>query len=130
MDTLIVVCSIVYVIAALFLCFVVLIQKGEGGGLGGAFGGGAVDTAFGAKADMTWKRATAVAAALFLILAIFLSVMQNHQKKRSVTADVNKNDPGISDPDGDEGGSEEGGSEEGGTEEGGSEEGGSGDGDE
>ena len=113
MDTLIVVCSIVYVISALFLCFVVLIQKGEGGGLGGAFGGGAVDTAFGAKADMTWKRATAVAAALFLILAIFLSVMQNHQKKRSVTADVNKNDPGISDPNGDDGGSDEGDSDDG-----------------
>lgn len=99
MNTLIVLCSIVYVIAALFLCFVVLIQKGEGGGLGGAFGGGAVDTAFGAKADTTWKKATAVAAALFLILAIFLSVMQNHQKGRSVTAQ-NPNAPGVSNPDG------------------------------
>ena len=107
MDTLIVVCSIVYVISALFLCFVVLIQKGEGGGLGGAFGGGAVDTAFGAKADMTWKRATAVAAALFLILAIFLSVMQNYRMKRSVTASKTKNDAGLSVPDGEEGAGEE-----------------------
>ncbi|MCA8924360.1 MAG: preprotein translocase subunit SecG [Planctomycetes bacterium] len=108
MDTLIVVCSIVYVIASLFLCFVVLIQKGEGGGLGGAFGGGAVDTAFGAKADMTWKRATAVCAALFMILAIFLSVMQNYRMKRSVTASKNKNDPGLSVPDDEKGAGGEG----------------------
>src|SRR5256885_191760 len=64
--------SAVYIIACLFLIFVVLIQKGEGGGLGGLAGGGAGDGAFGAKADMTWKRATGVAAALFVGLSLVL----------------------------------------------------------
>jgi preprotein translocase subunit SecG len=74
--------SAVYIIACLFLIFVVLIQKGEGGGLGGLAGGSAVDTAFGAKADMTWKRATAVAAGLFVVLALLLGVLE---RPRSVT---------------------------------------------
>lgn len=79
--------TVVYVIACLFLVFVVLIQKGEGGGLGGAFGGGAVDVAFGAKADMTWKRATAVCATIFMTLAMVLGVMHHQMDKRSLAAE-------------------------------------------
>jgi preprotein translocase subunit SecG len=75
--------SAVYVIACLFLIFVVLIQKGEGGGLGGLAGGGAVDTAFGAKADMTWKRATGVAAFIFVTLSLVLGILE---RPRSATA--------------------------------------------
>src|SRR5687767_7698311 len=84
MYAMMVVLTIIYVIACSFLCFVVLIQKGEGGGLGGAFGGGAVDVAFGAKADMTWKRATAVCAAIFMILAMFLGVLHHRLDRRSI----------------------------------------------
>ena len=76
MDILTTVLTVIYVFCCFFLIFVVLIQKGEGGGLGGAFGGGAVDVAFGAKADMTWKRATAAAAALFIILAVTIGILQ------------------------------------------------------
>ena len=86
MTVLVVFLSIVYVIACCFLTFVVLIQRGEGGGLGGAFGGGAVDVAFGSQADMTWKRATAVAAALFMVLAIALGIIANHRNRASVAA--------------------------------------------
>lgn len=68
--------SAIFVISCFFLIFVVLIQKGEGGGLGGLAGGTAVDTAFGAKADMTWKRATWVAAGLFIGLALVLGVLK------------------------------------------------------
>jgi len=88
MTVLYVLFSIVFILSSFFLLFVVLIQKGEGGGLGGAFGGGAVDTAFGAKADMTWKRATAVAAALFMILSIALGIMDNYGE-RSLTQQTN-----------------------------------------
>jgi preprotein translocase subunit SecG len=74
--------SALFILVCLFLIFVVLIQKGEGGGLGGLAGGSAVDTAFGAKADMTWKRATFVAAMLFIVLALTLGVLK---RPRSTT---------------------------------------------
>ena len=90
MYALMVVLTVIYVIACLFLCFVVLIQKGEGGGLGGAFGGGAVDVAFGAKADMTWKRATAVCAAIFMLLAMFLGVLHHRLDQRSIAEDAER----------------------------------------
>lgn len=90
MYGLMVVLTIIYVIACLFLCFVVLIQKGEGGGLGGAFGGGAVDVAFGAKADMTWKRATAVCAAIFMLLAMFLGVLHDRLDRRSLAEEAQR----------------------------------------
>lgn len=90
MYTMMVVLTVVYVLACLFLCFVVLIQKGEGGGLGGAFGGGAVDVAFGAKADMTWKRATAVCAAIFMLLAMFLGVLHDKLDRRSLAEDAQR----------------------------------------
>lgn len=86
MEIIFIVLTVIYVFCCLFLGFVVLIQKGEGGGLGGAFGGGAVDQAFGAKADMTWKRATAVAATLFMVLAIALGIMQSKLNQRSIAA--------------------------------------------
>lgn len=76
--------SAVFVIVCLFLIFVVLIQKGEGGGLGGLAGGAGVDTAFGAKADTTWKRATAIAAGLFMVLTLVLGVIK---RPHSVTKD-------------------------------------------
>lgn len=68
--------TFVYCVVCLFLIFVVLIQKGEGGGLGGFVGGGAVDVAFGAKADTTWKRATAIAAGLFVVLTLVLGIVK------------------------------------------------------
>ncbi len=88
MEVVSTVLTIVYVTCCLFLGFVVLIQKGEGGGLGGAFGGGAVDVAFGAKADMTWKRATAVAASLFMILAVVLGILDQQIHDKSLAEDT------------------------------------------
>jgi len=63
----------------LFFCFImimlVLIQKGRGGGLSGAFGGGGGNTAFGAKTGdvLTW--ATSIVFALFVILAVVLNLV-------------------------------------------------------
>ena len=85
--------SAVFVIVCLFLIFVVLIQKGEGGGLGGLAGGAGVDTAFGAKADTTWKRATAIAAGLFMVLTLVLGVVK---RPHSVTKD---RDSAVAPPD-------------------------------
>lgn len=60
----------------LFVCalltLVVLLQRGDAGGIGAAFGGGGGDTAFGVKADTTWKKTTAYLAGAFFVLAIIL----------------------------------------------------------
>ena len=91
MQTLNVLLTMVYVFCCLFLAFVVLLQKGEGGGLGGLSGSsGAVENAMGSKANMAMKKATAWAAGLFMILAIVLGVVSNqlhNPKNKNFSAD-------------------------------------------
>ena len=66
---------VLFVIVCLFLILLVLIQKGRGGGLAGAFGGAGGNTAFGAKTGdvLTW--ATSIVFGIFLLLAIVLNLM-------------------------------------------------------
>lgn len=105
MSVLVFLLSAIYVLACLFLIFVVLIQKGEGGGLGALGGGGGVESAFGAKADMTWKRATFVAAGIYVCLALLLGVMPGWRAQKSVVFEQPKKElpaekpgtPGIGD---------------------------------
>ena len=65
--------AVLFAFVALFLILVILLQRGRGVGLAGAFGGGGVQTAFGAKTGdfLTW--ATIVIAALLLLFAIGLN---------------------------------------------------------
>jgi len=63
----------IYIVVCLFLWLIILIQRGETGGLASAFGGGGGDTAFGVKADTTWKRATAYFAGTFMFLGLLLT---------------------------------------------------------
>ena len=65
----------IYVIVCLTLILVVLLQQGKGGGIASAFGGGASQTAFGARAGATvLSRATTVCAVLFVIGALYLGI--------------------------------------------------------
>ena len=61
---------VLFVICAVALILVVLIQKGRGGGLGGLFGGGAAGGLLGSKTGdfLTWV--TIVLVGLFLVLAV------------------------------------------------------------
>ena len=67
-----------FVIVSIFLILLVLIQKGRGGGLSGAFGGGGGNTAFGSKTGdvLTW--ATSIVFGVFLVLGIVLNVVANN----------------------------------------------------
>src|SRR5205809_3153792 len=67
------------VVVCLFLVLLVLIQKGRGGGLSGAFGGAGGNTAFGAKTGdvLTW--ATSIIFAVFVLLAITLNLLANYK---------------------------------------------------
>jgi preprotein translocase subunit SecG len=58
------------VFMALFLIALVLIQRGRGGGLAGAFGGAGGQSAFGTKAGDLFTRITVVTAALWIVLCI------------------------------------------------------------
>src|SRR5687768_18484509 len=69
---------VLFLIVCLFLIMLVLIQKGRGGELASAFGGGGGNTAFGSKTGdvLTW--ATSIVFGIFLVLAITLNLLANH----------------------------------------------------
>src|SRR6185369_3924552 len=56
-------------LVGIFLMFVILIQRGRGGGLAGAFGGLGGQSAFGTKAGDVFTVITVVTAVLWVILA-------------------------------------------------------------
>ena len=65
-----------YVIVCFVLMLVVLLQQGKGGDIANAFGGGASQAAFGARAGATvLSRATTVCAVLFVVGAIILGII-------------------------------------------------------
>ena len=66
----------VYVFICLLLLLVVLLQQGKGGDIAAAFGGSGSQAAFGARAGATvLTRATAVLGALFMVGAMFLTIL-------------------------------------------------------
>ena len=54
-------------LVSFFLILLILIQRGRGGGLAGAFGGMGGQSAFGTKAGDTFTRITVIAAAIWLL---------------------------------------------------------------
>ena len=68
---------VVHVIVAIFLIAVVLLQTGKAGNIADVFGGGGSMAAFGARGAATvLSRVTWVAAFLFLITSLSLSLMK------------------------------------------------------
>ena len=57
-------------LTALFLILLVLVQRGKGGGLAGAFGGMGGQSAFGTKAGDTFTKITVGLAAAWIILCL------------------------------------------------------------
>jgi len=65
-----------YVLVCLTLSLVILLQQGRGGDIASAFGGSSSQAAFGARAGATvLTKATTVAAVLFMVLALTLSII-------------------------------------------------------
>src|SRR5436190_10311218 len=64
-----------YVVICGLLIVTILLQQGKGGDIANAFGGGSSQAVFGARSGATLlTRATAVLAALFVIVAMTLTV--------------------------------------------------------
>jgi preprotein translocase subunit SecG len=64
--------TFILLLASLFLILLVLIQRGKGGGLAGAFGGAGGSSAFGSRAGDTFTKVTIYTAAIWILLIMFL----------------------------------------------------------
>ena len=69
--------NVLMIVTSLFLICLVLIQRGKGGGLAGAFGGVGGSSAFGTKAGDVFTRVTIYTAAFWFGLALFLVYTSN-----------------------------------------------------
>ncbi len=65
--------AVLFVLVSIVLVLVILVQKGRGGGLSGAFGGGMASGLLGSKTGdfLTWV--TIILVAVFLLLAIVMA---------------------------------------------------------
>jgi preprotein translocase subunit SecG len=68
------------VICSLFLICLVLIQRGKGGGLAGAFGGVGGSSAFGTKAGDVFTRVTIITAIVWFLLNMALVVLTSQRQ--------------------------------------------------
>jgi len=66
------------IITGLLLIFIILIQRGKGGGLSGAFGGVCGSSAFGSRAGDLCRPITIVLAAFWILLIMIqVKIVQN-----------------------------------------------------
>jgi preprotein translocase subunit SecG len=74
--------TIIHVIVCVFLAVVVLLQSGKAADLAGAFGGMGSQTVFGPRGSATvLSKATTVAAALFMLTSLSLSIISTRNGK-------------------------------------------------
>jgi len=64
--------NVLILLVGLFLILLILIQRGKGGGLAGAFGGAGGSSAFGSRAGDTFTRITITVAAVWVLLIMLM----------------------------------------------------------
>ena len=74
-------------LTGLFLILLILVQRGRGGGLSGAFGGAGGQSAFGTKAGDTFTRITIGAASFWIVLCILGAKFAGLEKSGLMSAD-------------------------------------------
>jgi preprotein translocase subunit SecG len=79
--------TVTLILLSLFMILLVLIQRGKGGGLAGAFGGAGGSSAFGSRAGDTFTRVTIISAAIWLLLIMILikSIHPSQPSEKVVT---------------------------------------------
>jgi len=79
---------VIEVVVCLLLALVVMLQKPKEGGLGGAIGGGMLETSLGADAGTVLVKATATLGAIFLVNTLVLARLTSVQNSHSLMANV------------------------------------------
>lgn len=88
METLV---TVVHVIVALFMILVVLVQGGNSGGVGAAFGGGNSQGVFGATGATSFLgKLTYGAAFVFMVTSISLTIIQGSGYDRDLSRRLKK----------------------------------------
>ena len=69
--------TVIHVVVAVFMILVVLVQGGNQGGVGAAFGGGNTQGVFGASGATSFLgKLTYGAAAIFMVTSVYLTIVQ------------------------------------------------------
>jgi len=79
MSILLNVALVIFVLVALLMIFVILMQRPKSEGLGAAFGGGVTENIFGAQTTNVLTKITGWLAGIFFALTFLLSVLYAHQ---------------------------------------------------
>ncbi len=79
---------VVEVLVCLMLALIVMLQKPKEGGLGGAFGGGALEASLGADAGNVLIKATTILAAIFLVNTLVLARLTSTKTSGSVVSEA------------------------------------------
>jgi len=75
---------IFHIIVSLLLIGVVLLQSGKGASLSNIFGGGGMETVFGAETSVILNRITSILAIIFIINSILLATLPGKLTTRSI----------------------------------------------
>ena len=78
-------------VTSVFLILLVLVQRGRGGGLAGAFGGMGGQSAFGTKAGDLFTRITIIVATFWIVLCAFSVKMLNDTGDNILGQDMGRN---------------------------------------
>ena len=90
MDYLLGFLNVVIVILTLFLIGLILIQRGKGGGLAGAFGGMGGSSAFGTKTGDVFTKVTVGVAIAWILLSMLMVVLTNRKPRSDWSDDAGR----------------------------------------
>ena len=80
-DVILGILNVVIVLLTLFLIGIILIQRGKGGGLAGAFGGMGGSSAFGTKTGDIFTKITVGVAIAWILLSMLMVVLTNRRNR-------------------------------------------------
>ena len=85
--------SIIFLVVAVLLIMLILIQKGRGAGLAGAFGGAGGHSAFGTKTADVLTKLTAILGGVFFLLAILTALFMRKTEPFEASPGTEQNAP-------------------------------------